>query len=124
MPRSSKFGVEHALDVDDEKPWKSRHFSDNAASAATRSAPRQELDPQLASAITSRYARTVASRPAYKASPIKAWPIDTSSTFGTPRRKAPRLAWLRSWPALTPRPAAWARRAAVAKACNAASISP
>ena len=62
--------------------------------------------------------------PAYSASPISAWPIETSATSGTAARKAPRLAWLRSWPALTPRPSACAWRAVAAQAASAASASP
>src|SRR5436190_9720800 len=79
---------------------------------------------QRAAAITARYPRTVASRPAYSASENSACPIDTSATSGTPRRNAPRFAWLRSWPALTPSPAARAARAAAAYSPIAAAAPP
>jgi hypothetical protein len=48
----------------------------------------------------------VSVRPSSSASAISAWPIDTSSTPGTARRKSVRLSRFRSWPALISRPTA------------------
>src|SRR5260221_315891 len=64
--------------------------------------------------IASRYRRTASARPSSRASEINACPMDTSSTFGTERRKPGKLRKLRSWPALTPSPERCAARAASA----------
>ena len=52
----------------------------------------------------SRYASTVFASPISSASPISAWPIETSRTPGM-EQNLPRFSRFRSCPALTPRPA-------------------
>ena len=61
-----------------------------------------------------RYCATALDKPKYKASAIKAWPMLTSSRWGTSRPKSARLSRFKSCPALTPSPAWWAHRAASA----------
>src|SRR5438477_8680219 len=73
--------------------------------------------------IAPRYLRTASARPSSRASEINACPIDTSSTFGTERRKRGKLPRLRSWPALTPRPERCAARAASASRPSTVSSS-
>src|SRR6185369_16421168 len=67
-----------------------------------------------ARAMQARYASTVDAYPSSRASAISACPIETSRTPGTARRKSVKFSRLRSWPALTSKPAAWAARAASA----------
>src|SRR5205807_9394235 len=70
-----------------------------------------------AAASTATYSRTTVARPTNTAREMMAWPIETSSRNGRPR-KVTRLARSRSWPALTPRPSECARRAASAYCSN------
>ena len=40
----------------------------------------------------------------YRASAMRAWPIETSSTPGTAEQNLPRFCRFKSWPAFTPKP--------------------